>query len=48
MLQVVVEDAISEALEADNLILQNMSTSKYVQVQSMLHIVNLNRRKENS
>ena len=32
VLQIVVDDATTEALEADNLILQNMSSSKYVQV----------------
>lgn len=31
VLQLVVDDVITESLEADNLVLQNMSSSKYVQ-----------------
>jgi hypothetical protein len=32
MLQLVVDDTVIELLESDNLVLQTMSTSKYVQV----------------
>lgn len=31
-MQLVADDAVTEALESDNLALQNMSGSKYVQV----------------
>ena len=31
-MQMTIEEVITESLEADNLQLQNMSTSKYVQV----------------
>ncbi len=31
-MQMVVDEAITEALEADNLVLQNMASSKYVHV----------------
>lgn len=37
VLQVLVDDVISEALEADNLVLQNMLTSKHVQVLFYVH-----------
>ena len=34
-MQMTIEEVITESLEADNLQLQNMSTSKYVQVRSL-------------
>ena len=35
MVQMVIDEAISEALEADNLALQNMASSKYVQANAV-------------